>query len=50
MNDYTESDVKEDIKEELIESDEGQGVEDSNLDTHNPVDCSQYVQVQMNLN
>ena len=49
MNDYTESGVKEEIKEEAIESDEGQGVEDSNLDTDNPVDCSEYVQVLMNL-
>ena len=31
------------------EADEGQGGEDSNLDTNNPVDCSQYVQIQMNL-
>ena len=49
MNYYTESGVKEDIKEEVIESDEGQGVEDSNLGTDNPVDCSEYVQVQMHL-
>ena len=48
MNDYTESVVKEEIKEEVMESDEGQGVEDSNLDDDNPVDCSQYVQVQTN--
>ena len=50
MNNYTESGVKEEIKEGVIESVEGQGVEDSNLDAHNPVDSSQYVQVQMNLN
>ena len=49
MNYYTESGVKEEIKEEVMESDEGQGVEDDNLDTDNSVDCSQYVQVQMNL-
>ena len=49
MNDYTESGVKEEIKEEIIESDDRQGVEDSNLDTENLVDCSEYIQVQMNL-
>ena len=38
--------IKEEIKEEV---DEEQGVEDSNLDTDNLVDCSEYVQVQMNL-
>ena len=41
-----ESYVEINIKEE---ADEGQGGEDSNLDTNNPVDCSQYVQIQMNL-
>ena len=46
---YTENNVKEEIKEEVNESDEGQGVEDSNLDTDNLVDCSEYVSVQMNL-
>ena len=50
MNYYTtESGVKEEIKEEVMEPDEGQGVEDSNLDTDIPADCSEYVQVQMNL-
>ena len=48
MNYYTESVVKEEIKQEVIESDEEQGVEDFNLDDDNPVDCSQYVQVQIN--
>ena len=43
LNNYTESGVKEEIKEEVIESVEVQGVEDSNLDTQNPVDCSEYV-------
>ena len=42
----TENYIKEEIKEE---ADEEQGVEDSNLDTDNLVDCSEYVQVQMNL-
>ena len=46
----SETDIKEEIKEEVDEeSDEGQGVDDSNLDTDNLVDCSEYVQVQMNL-
>jgi KRAB domain-containing zinc finger protein len=40
--------VKQEIKEEVVESDEGQGVDNSNLDTDNLVDCSQYLQVQMN--
>ena len=40
--------IKEEIKEEVKEVDE-QGFEDSNLDTDNLVDCSKYVQVQMNL-
>ena len=38
--------IKEEIKEEV---DEEQGVDDSNRDTDNLVDCSKYVQVQMNL-
>ena len=46
---YTINNVKEEIKEELNESDEKQGVVYSNLDTYNIVDCSEYVQVQMNL-
>ena len=49
FNHFTESVVKQEIKEEGNVLDEGQGVEDSNLDTDHPVDCSQYVQVQMNL-
>jgi uncharacterized Zn-finger protein len=43
---YTESYIKEEIKEEV---DEGQGVKDSNQDNDNLVDCSEYIQVQMNL-
>ena len=45
----TETYIKEEIKEEGKEVDEGQGVDDSNLDTYNLVDCSEYVQVQSNL-
>ena len=45
----TENYIKEEIKEEVNEFDEGQGVDHSNLDTDNLVDCSEYVQVQMNL-
>ena len=45
----TETYIKEEIKEELDESDEVQGFDDSNLDNDNLVDCSEYVQVQMNL-
>ena len=45
----TESYCKQEIKEEVKELDDGQGAEDSNLDTDNLVDCSQYVQVEMNL-
>jgi hypothetical protein len=41
--------IKQEIKEEVKELDEEQSVDDSNLDTHNFVDCSEYVQVQMNL-
>ena len=37
--------IKEEIKEKVKESDEEQGAKDSNLDTDNLVDCSQYVQV-----
>ena len=47
---YTESVVKQEIKEEVEESDEDDSVSDSNLDTDQPVDCSQYVQVQMRFN
>ena len=36
----TETYIKEEIKEEV---DEGQGFDDSNLDTDNLVDCSEYV-------
>ena len=46
MDYYTVNNVKQEIKEEVNESDEEQG---SNLDHDNLVDCSQYVQVQMNL-
>ena len=42
----TETYVKNEIKEEV---DEEQGFDDSNLDTDNLVDCSEYVQVEMNL-
>ena len=42
----TETYIKKEIKEEV---DKEQGFEDSNLDTDNLVDCSEYVQVQMNL-
>ena len=45
----TETYIKQEIKEEVKEVDEGQGFDDSNLDTDNLVDCSEYVQVQMNL-
>ena len=42
--------VKQEIKEEVLtEMDEEEGVDDFNLDTDNLVDCSGYVQVQMNL-
>ena len=46
INCYTDSGVKEEIKEEVKEWDEGQCVEDS---TDNLVDCGQYVQVKMNM-
>ena len=49
IDNYTGSGVEQEVKEEVNESDEGQGVEDSTLDTDHLVDCSQYVQVQMNL-
>jgi hypothetical protein len=49
LNNYTESSVKEEIKDEVIESDEGQGVEDSKLDTDNPFDCSEFVELQLHL-
>ena len=42
----TETHIKEEIKEE---ADEEQGFGGSNLDTDNLVDCSEYVQVQLNL-
>ena len=45
----TETYIKQEIKEEVKEVDEGQGFDDSNLDTNTFVDCSEYVQVQMNL-
>ena len=45
----TEIVVKQEIKEEVKDSDEEQGIEDSNVDTDNLVDGSKYVQVQMNL-
>ena len=38
--------IKQEIKEKM---DEEPGFDDSNLDTDNLVDCSEYVQVQMNL-
>ena len=40
----SETYIKQEIREEV---DEGQGIEDSNLDTDNLVDCSEYVQVKM---
>ena len=46
----TDSSIKEEIKEEVEESDQEESVDDSNLDTDNLVDSSEYVQVQMNLN
>ena len=49
VDDPTESYIKLEIKEEAKEMDEGQGVEDSNLYADSLVDCSEYVQVQMNL-
>ena len=49
INCYTDRSVKAEIKEEVKEWDEGQCVEDSNLDTDNIVDCGQYVQVEMNM-
>ena len=44
VNYNTNSSIKQEVKEEVKELDEGEGVNDSNL-----VDYSQYVQVQMNL-
>ena len=41
----TETFIKQEIKEEVDESDEEQGVEDSNRDTDNLVDCSEYFKV-----
>ena len=49
MSYSTEIVLKQEIKEEVKDSDEEQGVEDSNVDTGNLVNCSEYVQVQMNL-
>ena len=49
IDNYTGSGVRQEVKEEVKESDEGQGVDDSNLDTDHLVDCSQYLQVQINL-
>ena len=43
------SDVKQEIKEEVLTEMYEEGVEDSKLDTDNLVDCSEYVKVQMNL-
>jgi hypothetical protein len=48
INYSTETYIKQEIKEEVTDSDEEQGFDDSNLDTDNLVDCSEYVQVQMN--
>jgi len=45
---YTETDEKQVIKEEVKELDEEHDVEDSNLDPKHLVNCSEYVQVQMN--
>ena len=45
-NNYSESGIKHELKEEV---NEGQGVEDSNLDTGHLLDCSQYIQIEMNL-
>ena len=45
---FTELGGNLEIKEEVKEEDEGQGVDDSNLDTDNLVDCSEYVKVEMN--
>ena len=45
----TEIVAKQEIKEEVKDLDEEQGGEDSNVDTGNLVNCSEYVQVQMNL-
>ena len=44
VNYNTNSSIKQEVKEEVKELDEGEGVNDSNL-----VDYSQYVQVQMNI-
>ena len=42
--------INQECKEEADEDvDEGQDVEDTNLDADHLVDCSQYVQVQMKL-
>ena len=49
IDNYTGSGVKQEVKKEVKELDEGQGVEDSNLDTDHLVDCSKYLQVEMNL-
>ena len=44
VNYNTNSSIKQEVKEEVKELDEGEGFNDSNL-----VDYSQYVQVQMNI-
>ena len=46
VNCFTDSGVKQEIKEEVKEWDEGQCVE---VSTDNLVDCGQYVQVEMNM-
>ena len=50
VNCSTATIINQECKEEADEDvDEGQDVEDTNLDTDHLVDCSQYVQVQMKL-
>ena len=44
VNYHSECGVKGEVQEDFEEGDEGQGAEDSNL-----IDCSEYVQAQMNL-
>lgn len=47
---YSRNDVKQEIKEENKETNEEQSVQDSNIETDDHlVDCSQYVQIEMNL-
>ena len=43
---YYESGIKQEIKEEVNER---KGDEDFNLDTHHFLDCSHYIQIEMNL-